>query len=149
MKVEKEDWTRRKSYLCLSFSKWGRFMLRSLGRIWMKTLLTQGVIVCVCGVRKWTFKTTTVTHMLRNFQNLNLIWCWKSKNFLPECIKNHGKKYKFSEKRNNQWGGRDDLCEQQEEHSQGEKDADWKTNLIAKLITYSTLHCNSSYWNTN
>ena len=31
----------------------------------MEDLRTQGAIVCVCGVRKWTFKTTTVTHMLR------------------------------------------------------------------------------------
>ena len=31
----------------------------------VEDLRTQGAIVCVCGVRKWTFKTTTVTHMLR------------------------------------------------------------------------------------
>lgn len=30
----------------------------------MKTLLTQGAILCVWGERKWTFSTTTVTHML-------------------------------------------------------------------------------------
>jgi len=40
-------------------------MTRSLGRIWRKTRRTHGAITCVCGVRKWTFRTRTVTHMLQ------------------------------------------------------------------------------------
>ena len=39
-------------------------MINSLGRMWMKTRRTHGDIVCVCGERKWTFSTTTVTQML-------------------------------------------------------------------------------------
>jgi len=40
-------------------------MTSSLGKMWMKTLRTHGAMVCVCGVRKWMFSTTTVTQMLR------------------------------------------------------------------------------------
>ena len=43
----------------------GLFMTRSLGRRWMKTLLTQGDIRWVCGDRKWMLSTTTVTQMLK------------------------------------------------------------------------------------
>ena len=43
----------------------GLSMIRSRGRIWMKTRLTQGAITWVCGDRKWMFSTTTVTHMLQ------------------------------------------------------------------------------------
>ena len=31
----------------------------------MKTRRTQGAMVWVCGVRKWTLRTTTVTQMLQ------------------------------------------------------------------------------------
>ena len=31
----------------------------------MKTLLIQGAMVCVCGLRKWMLSTTTVTQMLK------------------------------------------------------------------------------------
>ena len=33
--------------------------------MWMKTRRTHGAILCVCGERKWTLSTTTVTQMLR------------------------------------------------------------------------------------
>ena len=39
-------------------------MTSSLGRMCMKTLLIQGAMVCVCGLRKWMLSTTTVTQML-------------------------------------------------------------------------------------
>ena len=55
---------RSATYLCLSWY-WGLFMMRSRGRIWMKTLLTQGAILCVWGDRKWTLSTRTVTHILQ------------------------------------------------------------------------------------
>ena len=40
-------------------------MLRRRGRMWMKTLRTQGAILCVSGLRKWMFSTRTVTQMLK------------------------------------------------------------------------------------
>ena len=52
------------SHVCLSGWNCGRFMISSLGRMWMNTRLTQGAILCVCGERKWTFSTTTVTLIL-------------------------------------------------------------------------------------
>lgn len=45
---------------------WGLRMTNNLGRMWMKTLFTQGAIRWVCGDRKWTLSTTTVTHMLES-----------------------------------------------------------------------------------
>ena len=53
------------THVCLSGWNWGLFMMSSLGRMWMKTLFTHGAILCVCGDRKCTFSTTTVTAMLR------------------------------------------------------------------------------------
>ena len=44
----------------------GRLMTRSRGRMCINTRLTQGAIVCVWGERKCTFRTTTVTQMLKN-----------------------------------------------------------------------------------
>ena len=52
------------THVCLSGWNCGLFMMSSLGRMWMKTLFTQGAILCVCGERKCTFSTTTVTAML-------------------------------------------------------------------------------------
>lgn len=52
------------TYLWASKGYCGLRMTSSLGRICMKTRLTQGAILCVCGDRKWTLSTTTVTHML-------------------------------------------------------------------------------------
>ena len=43
----------------------GLFMTNSLGRRWMKTLLTQGDIRWVCGDLKWMLRTTTVTQILK------------------------------------------------------------------------------------
>ena len=54
----------RGTHVCLSGWNWGLFMMSSLGRMWMKTLFTHGAILCVCGDRKCTFSTTTVTAML-------------------------------------------------------------------------------------
>lgn len=42
----------------------GLLMTKSRGRMCIKTLFTQGAILCVCGERKWTLRTTTVTHIL-------------------------------------------------------------------------------------
>jgi hypothetical protein len=39
-------------------------MISNLGKMWMNTRRTHGDIVCVCGERKCTFSTTTVTQML-------------------------------------------------------------------------------------
>ena len=47
----------------------GLFITSSLGRRWMKTLLTQGDIRCVWGDRKWMLRTTTVTHILKVMHN--------------------------------------------------------------------------------
>ena len=52
------------THVCLSGWNCGLFMMSSLGRMWMKTLFTHGAILCVCGDRKCTFSTTTVTAML-------------------------------------------------------------------------------------
>jgi hypothetical protein len=41
-------------------------MTSSRGRMCMKTLFTQGAILCVCGDLKCTLSTTTVTHMLQH-----------------------------------------------------------------------------------
>ena len=66
------NWAEVGTYVCLSGWNWGRFMMRSLGRIWMNTRFTQGAILCVCGERKWTFSTTTVTHILWGGQETKL-----------------------------------------------------------------------------
>ena len=55
----------RVPYLCWSSSKTGLFITKSLGKMWMNTRRTQGAMVCVWGVRKWTFRTTTVTQILK------------------------------------------------------------------------------------
>lgn len=47
-------------------------MNKSLGKNCTNTVLTHGAIRCVCGERKCTFRTTTVTHILRN--NVSLIF---------------------------------------------------------------------------
>lgn len=44
-------------------------MNNSFGRKLMKTRLTHGAILCVCGERKCTLSTTTVTHILWNRSN--------------------------------------------------------------------------------
>lgn len=36
----------------------------------MKTLFTHGAILCVCGDRKCTFNTTTVTHILKKIKTI-------------------------------------------------------------------------------
>lgn len=59
-------------YLFGSNWYWGLRMTKSLGSIWMNTLFTQGAILCVWGDRKWTFNTTTVTHMLEKKTFLNI-----------------------------------------------------------------------------
>ena len=56
-------------------------MINSLGRMWMKTRRTHGDIVCVCGERKWTFSTTTVTQMLGRERKKAAIHYWI---FLPK-----------------------------------------------------------------
>lgn len=53
-------------YLFVSNTYCGLFMTNKRGKMWIKTLFTQGDILCVCGERKWTFSTTTVTHILKN-----------------------------------------------------------------------------------
>lgn len=52
-------------YLLVCNTYFGRFMKRNLGRKSMKKILIHGFMVCVWGDRKWTFSTTTVTHILR------------------------------------------------------------------------------------
>ena len=52
-------------YLCLSLSKYGLLIFSNLGKMWMKTFLTQGAILWVSGVRKWMLSTRTVTQMLK------------------------------------------------------------------------------------
>jgi hypothetical protein len=52
------------TYLFGSKRYCGLFITNNFGNTWIKTRFTQGAILCVCGDRKWTFKTTTVTHML-------------------------------------------------------------------------------------
>lgn len=42
----------------------GRFINNNFGRKSIKNFLTHGAILCVCGERKWTLSTTTVTHIL-------------------------------------------------------------------------------------
>ena len=44
--------------------KWYLRITNNRGRTWIKTRRTHGAITCVCGDRKWTLRTTTVTHML-------------------------------------------------------------------------------------
>lgn len=56
--------TKYVSHLRLSIWYCGRRITRSRGRMWMKTRRTHGAIVWVWGDRKWTFRTTTVTHIL-------------------------------------------------------------------------------------
>lgn len=46
-------------------------MTSNLGRIWIKTRRTQGAITCVCGERKCTLSTTTVTHILKGNKTKN------------------------------------------------------------------------------
>ena len=46
-----------------------------------------------------------------------------------EGVEDHGEKDKLAEQGNHQGGGRDDLGEEQEEDSEGEKDGNWKTDL--------------------
>ena len=55
------------TYFCSSWP--GLRMTRSRGNMWMKTRRTHGAIVCVWGERKWTFRTTTVMHIL-NVSNI-------------------------------------------------------------------------------
>ena len=57
-------------YLCLSLSKYGLLIFSNLGKMWMKTFLTQGAILWVSGVRKWMLSTRTVTQMLKWRQTL-------------------------------------------------------------------------------
>jgi len=52
--------------------------------MWMKTRLTQGAIVCVCGDRKWTLSTTTVTHILQRREWLVTVVLPKSTHAVPK-----------------------------------------------------------------
>lgn len=58
-------------YLLVSNTYFGRFMKRNFGRKSMKKILIHGFMVCVWGDRKWTFSTTTVTHILRKRKEIN------------------------------------------------------------------------------
>jgi hypothetical protein len=51
------------------------------------------------------------------------------KDRLPECVEDHGEEDKLAEEGDHQGGGRDDFCQQQEEHGQGQQDGDGETDL--------------------
>lgn len=77
--------TCRPNFECSSIRHWGLLIANSLGRMWMKTRRTQGAIRCVCGERKWTFNTTTVTQMLNEKQlneNVMSSTCWNGQFFV-------------------------------------------------------------------
>ena len=46
-----------------------------------------------------------------------------------EGVEDHGEEDKLSEEGHHQGGGRDDLCQQEEEHGEGEEDVDGETHL--------------------
>lgn len=56
-------WWIARSFVLSLFSSYLR-ITRSLGSTWIKTRRTHGAITWVCGERKCTFNTTTVTQML-------------------------------------------------------------------------------------
>ena len=49
--------------------------------------------------------------------------------FKPKCVEDHGEEDKLAEEGHHQGGGRDDLCQQEEEHGEGEEDVDGETHL--------------------
>lgn len=52
----------------------GLLMNRNLGRKFMKTVFIHGAILWVCGERKWTFNTTTVTQILKYLESIWLVF---------------------------------------------------------------------------
>ena len=58
----------------------------------------------------------------------------------PECVQNHRKENKLSQKRNDQGSGWNDLGQQEKEHSKGEKDGYGEADLgmfgIMKLNSF-------------
>ena len=59
----RQNWSNLNTYIL--FCGWGLRITNNRGRMWMKTLLTHGAMVWVCGDRKWIFRTTTVTQILK------------------------------------------------------------------------------------
>lgn len=91
------------NYLLVSNTYFGLFMKRNFGRKSMKKTLTHGCITCVWGDLKWTFNTTTVTHIL--FKEKGLKYSWKEKSlhiFLPYRYQYHSKYKIFAKQGHNQ-----------------------------------------------
>lgn len=97
-------------YLLVCKTYFGRFMKRNFGRKSMKKIFTQGCIVWVWGDLKWTFSTTTVTHILRwrKFQSygslFNQVNVFIRDWLLPYRYQYHSKYEIFAEQGHNQTG---------------------------------------------
>ena len=92
----------------------------------MKILRTQGAILCVAGVRKFTFSTPIVT----TTENVTRIMV-KSRYWLVTVIKRQDglDGGHLAKEGDGEGGGRDDLGQEEEEHSEGEQDGDGEGNL--------------------
>ena len=54
-----------------------------------------------------------------------------------EGVEDHGEEDKLAEEGHHQGGGRDDLCQQEEEHGEGEEDGDGQTDLHHHIVRRS------------
>ena len=98
----------------------------------MKILRTQGAILCVAGVRKFTFSTPIVT----TTENVTRIMV-KSRYWLVTVIKRQDglDGGHLAKEGDGEGGGRDDLGQEEEEHSEREQDRDGEGDLKKVVCT--------------
>lgn len=104
-------------YLFVSKTYFGLFMNKNFGKNSMKKDLIHGFMVWVCGDRKWTLSTTTVTHILwtgRKMKNRKKIGIFSLTNFRPANSpyrdQYHSEYEIFAKQGHDQTVVRDDVC---------------------------------------